>query len=115
LPNLDYYFDREQIFYLEEKSVDNFYLRNVIHLVKDLSKLFNILNSYLKEDGILEIVDCREECYKTNYLLDNIYYRFVNNKEKIFINEKYRNYFKLLELTYNNEKEKSIWIKSNRN
>ncbi len=125
LPNLDYVYDEDnnKILYLEENSVDEFYLRNVIHHMKDMEKEFSCLKRYLKTGGIIRIIDVRKEYFKQNYFLDNLWYRFVIPREEIWFSSEYRNYFDILEkmgfkresLEYNEEKEESIWRKLSNN
>lgn len=121
LPNLDYAYDIEKnvIIGCCENSVDEFYLRNVVHHIKDLSYTFTCLYRYLKKDGVLKIIDVREEFYKQNLILDIIWYRYVIPRYEIWFSNKYRNYFDVLEKMgfqleetyFENEKEVSIWKK----
>ncbi len=121
LPNLDYYYDEEndKILYLGESSVDEFYLRNVVHHIKDITKTFHCLDKYLKKGAIITIIDVRKEFYKENYYLDNLWYRIIIPREEIWFSSTYRDYFKILEemnyqkVSYSIEEEKevSIWKK----
>lgn len=120
-PMLDFYYDYEndKIIELCDSSVDEFYLRNVIHHIPDLKKTFSCLSKYLKDDGILKIIDVRSEYYLQNKILDVLWYRYIIPRYEIWISYKYRDYFSLLkelgykELEYyiEEEKEISIWKK----
>ncbi len=122
LPNLDYVYDEknDKILYLEEESVDEFYLRNVVHHLKDISKTFKCLDKYLKKGAIITIIDVRKEFYKQNLFLDNLWYRFIIPRNEIWFSPIYRDYFKILdEMNYckieyivKEEKEVSVWKKS---
>ena len=70
-PFLDYVYDQEknEILYCENGSVDEFHLRNVVHHVKDLSAMFECLKKYLKEDGLLTIIDVRKKCYFRDHMV----------------------------------------------
>lgn len=85
-PQLDFQYDgKDEIVGLREKSVDVFYLRNVVHHIPDLQRTFITLKKYLKVGGKLVIIDCNKGHYKTNVFLDNLWYRFVGNNNEIFI------------------------------
>lgn len=114
-PQLDFQYDRkDKIIGLKEKSVDVFYLRNVVHHIPDLQRTFSALKKYLKVGGKLVVIDCNKSHYKINVLLDNLWYRFVNNNDRIFISKNYRDYINVLiklgfkQLYYKSFKEKEI-------
>ncbi len=121
LPNLDYVYDEEndKILYLKEESVDEFYLRNVVHHLKNMQKTFKCLDKYLKKGGIIQIIDVRKEFYNENVFLDKLWYRGIIPREEIWFSENYRDYIDLLkqmnysmeEYKVENEKEVSIWKK----
>ena len=121
LPNLDYFYDEQndKILYLEEASVDEFYLRNVVHHIKNIEKTFKCLDKYLKKGAIITIIDVRKECYGANLFLDNLWYRGIIPREEIWFSPTYRDYFQILksmsyrniEYKIENEKEVSIWKK----
>lgn len=97
---------------LPHKSVSIFRLRNVIHHIPNLQKLFENLKNYLMDDGVIEIIDVNEEHYKQNLCLDNLWYRYVNKRNDIWISQNYRDYakiaskmFKILHNFKENEKE----------
>lgn len=123
-PFLDFAYDEDknQILYCEEGSVDEFYLRNVVHHVKDFTKLFSCLKTYLKENGTIVIVDVREEFFAKNVILDTIWYRYVIPRYEIWFAKYYRDYSKVLtklgfvKIDYytHEEKEVSIWQKISR-
>lgn len=53
-PQLDFQYDgKDEIVGLREKSVDVFYLRNVVHHIPDLQRTFTTLKKYLKVGGKL--------------------------------------------------------------
>ncbi|RHH85317.1 methyltransferase domain-containing protein [Segatella copri] len=115
LPQLDFLYDgKDEIVGLREKSVDVFYLRNVVHHIPDLQRTFTTLKKYLKVGGKLVIIDCNQGHYKTNVFLDNLWYRFVGNNHEIFISKQYRDYINVLiklgfkQLYYKSFKEKEI-------
>lgn len=120
-PFLDYVYDEEknQILYCEKGSVDEFHLRNVVHHVKDLHRLFECLKFYLKENGTITIIDARKEYFTQNVILDIIWYRYVIPRYEIWFAKTYRDYSKVLtklgfvKIDYyiSKEKEVSIWQK----
>lgn len=125
LPNLDYVYDQENnvILGCESTSVDEFYLRNVVHHIPDLKKTFKCLLSYLKDDGEIKIIDVRKNFYKQNVILDILWYRYVIPRYEVWFSKHYRDYFKILEslgmkrVEYyiQDEKEVSVWRKSLKN
>lgn len=57
-PQLDFQYDgKDEIVGLREKSVDVFYLRNVVHHIPNLQRTFITLKKYLKVGGKLVIID----------------------------------------------------------
>ena len=117
-PILDYLYDKKDtILDLKEKSVDEFYLRNVVHHIPDLKRTFKCLKKYLKDDGKIKIIECKKENYYANWFLDSLWYRYVIPREEIWFSDKYRDYknvllsigFKKIESYEENEKEISIW------
>lgn len=121
LPNLDYAYDQDNkvIVGCEYNTVDEFYLRNVVHHIKDLKDTFEMLKKYLKVDGVIKIIDVRKEYFKQNVILDILWYRYVIPRYEVWFSREYRNYFeileelgfKLVEFSYEEEKEVSVWKK----
>lgn len=119
LPNLDYVYDQDNNIILgcTINSVDEFYLRNVVHHLPDMERTFKCLLSYLKHNGEIKIVDVRKEFYKQNVILDIIWYRYVIPRYEVWFSNHYRDYFIVLEnlgmkrIDYyiENEKEVSVW------
>jgi ubiquinone/menaquinone biosynthesis C-methylase UbiE len=124
-PYLNYYYDikSNEIIGLKESTVDKFHLRNVIHHIEDIDVVLNKLHTYLKTDGIVEIIECRKEHYKSNFFLDRLWYRFIIPRNEIWFSETYRDYtkvlnqlgFTLIHKEYINEKEVSLWKKLDNN
>ncbi len=122
MPNLDYVYNQEQnkILGCSKNTVDEFYLRNVVYHLPDMKRTFECLIEYLKEDGEIKIIDVREEYFRTNVILDTIWYRYVIPRYEVWFSRHYRNYFEILEslgmkkVDYyiQEEKEVSIWKKS---
>lgn len=57
-PQLDFQYDgKDEIVGLREKSVDVFYLRNVVHHIPDLQRTFTTLKKYLKVDSDDDIIE----------------------------------------------------------
>lgn len=125
LPNLDYVYDQENnvILGCKTHSVDEFYLRNVVHHLPDIEKTFRCLLSYLKNNGEIKIIDVRKEFFKQNVILDIIWYRYVIPRYEVWFSGYYRDYFKILEnlgmerVDYyiQEEKEVSVWRKLSKN
>ena len=121
LPNLDYVYDEENnvIIGCSKNSVDEFYLRNVVHHLPSIERTFICLINYLKGDGIIKIIDVRKEFYKQNVILDILWYRYIIPRYEIWFSRYYRDYFKILEdlgmqrIEYylQEEKEVSVWKK----
>lgn len=84
---------------LPHNSVSIFRLRNVIHHIQNLQKLFENLKNYLRDDGVIEIIDVNEEHYLANVCLDNLWYRYVIPRKEIFIADNYRDYAKVAKKT----------------
>lgn len=120
-PTLDYVYDikKQTILELEENTVDEFYLKNVVHHIKELEVTFLVLKKYLKKGGKLHIIDANEKYFKQNVILDILWYRWLIPQQEIWFSRNYRDYKKILkELGFtkqldlqNQEKEESIWIK----
>lgn len=116
---LDFYYDGISIIGCEKNSVDEFYLRNVVHHIPNLKEVFEMLYCYLKRNGTIEIVDVRKESYKQNVILDILWYRYVIPRNEIWFSTVYRNYFDtlkeigfiLIEHYFKEEKEVTIWKK----
>lgn len=69
-PQLDFQYDgKDEIVGLREKSVDVFYLRNVVHHIPDLQRTFTTLKKYLKVGGKLVIIDCKKVIIRQMYFL----------------------------------------------
>ena len=101
----------------KRKSVDELYLRNVVHHIPDLKRTFKCLKKYLKDNGKIKIIECKKENYHANWFLDSLWYRYIIPREEVWFSDKYRNYgnvllnigFKKIEFYEENEKEISIW------
>lgn len=115
-PLLDYRYDGNNcIEGLDHDTVDVFYMRNVVHHIEDLKRVFNCIKRYLKLYGVLIVVDCRKEYFQANYFLDKVWYRHVN-QTNMYISPQYRDYISILTdigfvvNSYNtkNEKEKVV-------
>ncbi len=125
LPNLDYVYDQDNNIILgcHENTVDEFYLRNVVHHIPDMERTFKCLLKYLKSDGEIKIIDVREEYFKQNVILDILWYRYVIPRYEVWFSKHYRDYFKVLEslgmerVEYyiQDEKEVSVWRKLSQN
>ncbi len=125
LPNLDYVYDQEnnEILGCYENTVDEFYLRNVVHHLPNMERTFKCLFKYLKDNGEIKIIDVRKEYFKQNVILDILWYRYVIPRYEVWFSKCYRDYFKILEslgmertLYYiQEEKEVSVWRKSLKN
>lgn len=119
LPNLDYVYDQEDnvIIGCKFNSVDEFYLRNVVHHLPDIQRTFECLLRYLKEDGEIRIIDVRRECYSVNVILDIIWYRYVIPRYEVWFSKSYRDYGSILEQLgmqkiseeIDAEKEVTVW------
>jgi len=111
---VDYYFDMISYKVDTDDKFDYIRCRNVIHHIKDIDKLSKEFNRLLKDDGVLEIIDVREEYYSENYYLDYLWYRFVIPRHEVWFCEQYRNcknYFKEFDLAeHKKEKEKEIFL-----
>ena len=96
-PFLDYYYDRKQniILNLEQKSVDIFRLKNVLHHC-DINKVIECLKKYLKDDGKIIIIEPTVKNYEKNRCLDIFWYRYIYRRCEISIPSKKRvDYVKL--------------------
>ncbi len=121
-PILDFVYDykKNKILYCKINSVDEFYLRNVVHHLPDIEKTFKCLKKYLKKGGIIKIIDVNKNYFKQNLFLDRLWYRFIIPQNEIWFSEVYRDYksilkdmnFQVLENYVIAEKEVSVWKKS---
>lgn len=77
-PYLDYVYDRKtnKIIDLEENSVSEFYLKNVLHHC-NIEKVAECLFQYLKQNGIITIIEPLPEKYESNRCLDIYWYRYI--------------------------------------
>lgn len=77
-PQLDYVYDLEtnQIIGLEENSVDEFYLKNVLHH-SNIEAVAKCLFYYLKQDGFITVIEPLPEKYESNRCLDIYWYRYI--------------------------------------
>ncbi len=106
---------------LPQNSVDEFYVRNTLHHIKDLSLILQMFYFYLKNNGKLIIIDCRSDFYEKNLFLDKLWYRYIIPRPEIWFSNTYRNYkkialkvgFKLIKEKIKNEKEIFEFIKEN--
>ena len=120
-PFLDYVYDRDKNIILDcdENSVDEFFMRNVVHHIEDLEETFSCIKRYLKENGTLKIVDARKEDFLKNVILDILWYRYVTPRYDIWFSTYYRDYaevleqmnFELIDRYEEAEKEISLWKK----
>jgi ubiquinone/menaquinone biosynthesis C-methylase UbiE len=96
-PFLDYSFDPENYkITAEDGEFDEVFIRNVIHHVPDLDRMFEEIHRVVKPSGIVMIEDCSEEHYSANKILDKLWYRFVIPRPEVFISESYRNCLDIL-------------------
>jgi len=97
-PKLDFVFDREKYKVIDAPSqiFDKIYCRNVIHHVPNLTRLFLEFRRLLKIDGSLMIVEPTRDSFKTNQILDIVWYRFVIPQYDIWFSSKYRDYNNVL-------------------
>ena len=93
--------------------------RNVMHHIKDLEEIFNEFNRVLIKGGKLIIIDCSKEHYKTNLLLDNIYYKSIAKNYDIWYSNKYRDLTKYVNnnfsITKNLEIRSKVWTTLRKN
>lgn len=112
-PFLDYSFDTSEYkVSCPDSSFEEINVRNVLHHVKDLKKLFQEFKRILTPNGILVITEPRLQFYKQNIILDTIWYRYVIPRYEVWFSPEYRNYtellpefFQLVDVRYENEKE----------
>jgi ubiquinone/menaquinone biosynthesis C-methylase UbiE len=95
-PYLDYVFDPDSY---KVSCADNTFseiiLKNVVHHVQDLDKLFKELKRILTDDGKLVIVEPSQEFYEKNLNLDILWYRYIIPRYEIWISNVYRNYTRI--------------------
>ena len=77
-PYLDYVYDRDTntILGCKENSVDEFYLKNVLHHA-DIKMVSECLFRYLKNEGIITVIEPLPEKYESNRCLDIYWYRYI--------------------------------------
>lgn len=115
-PFLDFYYDGISIIGCKKHSVDEFYLRNVVHHIPNLKEVFSMFHFYLKKNGTIKIIDVRKEFYLQNVILDIIWYHYVIPRNEIWFSTIYRDYFEILEeagfmlMEYYLEKEKEVTV-----
>ena len=93
-PKLDLFFDTDTytILGVNDSSVSFLWCRNAIHHIKDLNKLVKEFYRVLSTDGFVVVVECREEYFANNVLLDTIWYRGITQREEVWFSHEYRNY-----------------------
>jgi ubiquinone/menaquinone biosynthesis C-methylase UbiE len=98
-PTLDFIFDNQKykIINAENKYFDIIRCKNVIHHIQDIRKLFLEFQRVLKINGKLIIIEPSEKNYKTNLILDILWYRFIIPRYEIWFSNKYRDYASYLE------------------
>jgi ubiquinone/menaquinone biosynthesis C-methylase UbiE len=110
---VDYYFDPLKYkIDCDNNLFEEINCRNVIHHIKDIEKLTKEFKRVLRPQGIINIIECREENYSENYYLDYLWYRFIIPRKEIWFSNRYRNYseifkkyFKFEHYEVSNEKE----------
>lgn len=115
---VDYYFDNIEYKIITDDNVfDEIRCHNVIHHIQDLRKLSKEFNRVIRPGGTLEITESTRECYKMNYYLDFLWYRFIIPRHDIWFSPKYRDCreyfteFKLVKYEVNKEKELFVFSK----
>lgn len=93
-PKLDFVFDPDayKIIDVDDNHFDVIRCRNVIHHVHDLRKLFLEFQRTLKVNGKLIIIEPTRKSYKSNLILDILWYRFVIPRYEVWFSPKYREY-----------------------
>lgn len=100
-PYLDYWYDMENNIIwskkgeLEKGSVSEFRIKNVLHHVVDVECLVKLLSEYLMDDGKLLFIEPKEQYYRTNIILDYIWYRYVQQFYEIKIICWYREFISI--------------------
>jgi hypothetical protein len=90
----------------ELPSVDVFRCRNVIHHIQNLNLFFKQLHEKLKNNGKIIIIEPIEEFYKQNLFLDNLWYRWINKRNDIYISNSYRDYLQIAKVFFKIKKTK---------
>lgn len=117
-PMLDYCYDEKnnKILGLEPHSVDNFHIRNVLHHIKDIPRLIDCLSYYLSPTGQITVIDCRQEYFEQNLILDILWYRYIIPRYEVKFNLKYIDYASIFKakgyqvIFHKYEQEKEIYI-----
>lgn len=84
--NVDLYYNEEtnEIEGLD-KSVDIFYLRNVVHHLPSIERVVECLLKYLTKNGRVVVIEPTRESFGANLFLDFLWYRGINKREDIEI------------------------------
>lgn len=82
---------------IPEGSVNKIRCRNGLHHIPNLDKLIKKCLTITSECVIIDIIEPSKECYKSNLFLDNLYYRWINQREDIWFSDRYRNYIQMFE------------------
>ena len=116
-PFLDYICVDNKIL-CEDNLFNTIHVRNVLHHIYNIEDIILEFNRVLKKNGLLIIIDVRKKYYKSNVILDILWYRYILPDYNIYISKKYRDYisvikkyFKLVSKKYKQEKEITIFIK----
>ena len=115
-PYLDYACDPETYkVTCEDHVFDEIIIRNVLHHIKDLERLFKEMKRILTINGKIVIVEPRREFYPQNVNLDILWYRYIIPRYEIWYSRFYRDctqiakdFFQVKNVFYNNEKETII-------
>ena len=103
------YYDIKEI---ENKSVNLFRCRNVIHHVNDLNEFLGTLATKLVAKGTLIIIDCLHKDFSANVFLDILWYRGIKQNHDIFIAKEYRTIpLTAFTMIYQSIRGGKLWIK----
>lgn len=93
MPYLDYSFDPVKYkIGCPVNSITEIHCRNVLHHIPNLDRLFTEFSSKMASGGQIVIIEPRREYYKTNVILDVLWYRFVIPRYDVWICQQYRDY-----------------------
>lgn len=81
---------------IPDNTITKIRFRNVLHHIQDLDLLFSEITPKLRSNAKIIVIECREEYYRANLILDLLWYRFIQNRTDIHIAPRYRDYRKTL-------------------
>lgn len=103
---------------IKSESVDVIRVKNVLHHIPVLEPVLKEFFRVLKIRGKIIVIEPTKESYRSNWILDNLWYRFVIPRPEVWFSSIYRDYKNELRLWFTiyrnvvkSEKEYTVFVK----